>query len=152
VEGDVPVDSETLLTIDFVNLKIKSTQSFTCAHMARMCVHIFIGVIAHRGSMRVYVNLKIKSTQFFSAHMDRICVHVFIGVSARTYINIYMYISKKIRANHKQSFFVLILHPPILGKGTNLFRGPCDLKAENTNQKTRARPLRPARPTRPELD
>jgi hypothetical protein len=94
-EGDVPVDSETLLTIDFVNLKIKSTQSFTCAHMGRMCVHIFIGVIAHRGRMRVYVNLKIKSTQFFSAHMDRICVHVFIGVSARTYINIYMYISKK---------------------------------------------------------
>jgi hypothetical protein len=38
VGGDVSVDSESLLVTDFVNLKIKSTQSFGCAHRSRMCV------------------------------------------------------------------------------------------------------------------
>jgi hypothetical protein len=32
VGGDVPVDSETLLVTDFVNLKIRLTQSFRGAH------------------------------------------------------------------------------------------------------------------------
>jgi hypothetical protein len=41
--GDVSVDSETLLVIDFINLKIKSTQSFKCAHRGRMYVRVFIG-------------------------------------------------------------------------------------------------------------
>jgi hypothetical protein len=44
---DVPIDSETLLMTDFVNLKIKSTQSFGVAHMGRVCVHVFIDVSAH---------------------------------------------------------------------------------------------------------
>jgi hypothetical protein len=43
---DVPVDSETLLMTDFVNLKIKPTQSFGGAHRGRMCVRVFIGVSA----------------------------------------------------------------------------------------------------------
>jgi hypothetical protein len=47
VEGDVPVDSETLLVTDFVNLKIKPTQSFRGAHRGRICVCVFIGVSAH---------------------------------------------------------------------------------------------------------
>ncbi len=34
---DVPVDSETLLMTDFVNLKIKPTQSFEVAHKDMMC-------------------------------------------------------------------------------------------------------------------
>jgi hypothetical protein len=42
VEGDVPVDNETFLVTDFINLKIKSAQFFRCAHKNRMCVHIFI--------------------------------------------------------------------------------------------------------------
>jgi hypothetical protein len=40
--GDgVPVDSETFLVTDFMNLKIKLTQSFKCAHgdMLYVCVH-----------------------------------------------------------------------------------------------------------------
>jgi hypothetical protein len=41
---DVPVDSDTLLMIDFVNLKIKLTQSFRCAYRGRMCVHVFIRI------------------------------------------------------------------------------------------------------------
>jgi hypothetical protein len=42
-----PVDSETLLVTDFVNLKIKPTQSFGCAHRGRVCVRVFIAVSAH---------------------------------------------------------------------------------------------------------
>jgi hypothetical protein len=32
-----PIDSEVLLVIDFVNLKIKSTQSFRCALIGVRC-------------------------------------------------------------------------------------------------------------------
>jgi hypothetical protein len=41
VTDDVPVDSETLLETEFVNLKIKSSRSFRCAHRGRVyvCVH-----------------------------------------------------------------------------------------------------------------
>jgi hypothetical protein len=39
---------------DFVNLKIKSVQSFGCAHRDRMCVHIFIRVSVH-----TYINIYI---------------------------------------------------------------------------------------------
>jgi hypothetical protein len=38
VRDDVSVDSEILLMIDFVNLKIKPTQSFRGAHRDRVCV------------------------------------------------------------------------------------------------------------------
>ncbi len=46
VGGDVPVDSEILLVTDFMNLKIKSTQSFGGAHRVRVCMRVFIGVSA----------------------------------------------------------------------------------------------------------
>jgi hypothetical protein len=45
VGGGVPVDSETLLVTDFMNLKIKPTQSFACKE--RVCVRVFIGVSTH---------------------------------------------------------------------------------------------------------
>jgi hypothetical protein len=41
VEDDVPVDSESFLVIDFVNLKIKPTQSFECVYRGRVCTHIY---------------------------------------------------------------------------------------------------------------
>jgi hypothetical protein len=41
---DFSVDSETLLTIDLVNFKIKSAQFFRSVYKGKMCVHIFIGV------------------------------------------------------------------------------------------------------------
>jgi hypothetical protein len=44
VGGDVPVDSKTLLMTDFMNLKIKPTQSFEDAYRDRVCMHAFIGV------------------------------------------------------------------------------------------------------------
>jgi hypothetical protein len=50
--GDaVFIDSETLLVLlvtDFVNLKIKSVQSFKCAHKNKIYVRIFILVSAHK--------------------------------------------------------------------------------------------------------
>jgi hypothetical protein len=47
VGGDVSVNGKALLVTDFMNLKIKSAQSFGCAHRDRVCVHMFIGVSAH---------------------------------------------------------------------------------------------------------
>jgi hypothetical protein len=54
VGGDVIVDSETLSVTDFMNLKIKLTQSFGGAHRGRVCVRVFIGVSAHT-CMSIYV-------------------------------------------------------------------------------------------------
>jgi hypothetical protein len=39
VEGDVPIDNDALLVTDFMNLNIKSTQSFKSAYRSRVCVH-----------------------------------------------------------------------------------------------------------------
>jgi hypothetical protein len=47
-----PVDGETLLVTDFVNLKIKPAQSFEGAHRDRVCICVFIGV-----SARAYINI-----------------------------------------------------------------------------------------------
>jgi hypothetical protein len=52
VGGDVPVDSEVLLVTDFMNLKIKSAQSFRSAHRDRLCVRVFIEV-----SDRTYISI-----------------------------------------------------------------------------------------------
>jgi hypothetical protein len=54
VGDDVPVNSETLLIIDFVNLKIKPVQSFRVTHKDRMCIYIFIGMSAN-----TYINIYI---------------------------------------------------------------------------------------------
>jgi hypothetical protein len=37
---------------DFINFKIKSTQSFKCAHKDRMCVRVFIEINYH-----TYINI-----------------------------------------------------------------------------------------------
>jgi hypothetical protein len=54
VRDDVPVDSETLLVTDFVNLKIKPSQSSKAVHMSSMCVRVFIWVSVHT-CMNIYV-------------------------------------------------------------------------------------------------
>jgi hypothetical protein len=41
---DIFVDNEMFLVIDFINLKIKPTQSFECVHTDRICMHVFIVV------------------------------------------------------------------------------------------------------------
>jgi hypothetical protein len=43
VRCDVFIDNETLLLTDFVDLKIKSAQSFRDAYRNRVYVHVFIG-------------------------------------------------------------------------------------------------------------
>jgi hypothetical protein len=47
VGDNVPIDSETFLVINFVNLNIKLAQYFKGAYKGRVCVHIFIEVSAH---------------------------------------------------------------------------------------------------------
>jgi hypothetical protein len=47
VGDDVFVDSETLLVIDFINLKIKPTQSFKDVYKDRVYIHVFIRVSDH---------------------------------------------------------------------------------------------------------
>jgi hypothetical protein len=42
---DIPVDNMSFLVIDSMNLKIKSTQSFVCAHRDSVCVYMLIGMI-----------------------------------------------------------------------------------------------------------
>jgi hypothetical protein len=39
---DVLVDSKMLLVTDFMNLKIKSVQSFECTYRDSMYIHVFI--------------------------------------------------------------------------------------------------------------
>jgi hypothetical protein len=51
-----PINNETLLMIDFVNLKIKSTQSFKCSHKNRVYIHVFIGVNTH---IYIYIYISI---------------------------------------------------------------------------------------------
>jgi hypothetical protein len=52
VGDDVFIDIEILLVIDFMNLKIKSAQSFRSVYKDRMCVRVFIRLSAH-----TYINI-----------------------------------------------------------------------------------------------
>jgi hypothetical protein len=52
VEDDISIDSEILLVIDFVNLKM--TQSFRNAHRGMMYVRLFIKLSVH-----TYINIYI---------------------------------------------------------------------------------------------
>jgi hypothetical protein len=42
VRSNVSVDSEILLLTDFINLKIKSSQSFKVAHRNKIYIYVFI--------------------------------------------------------------------------------------------------------------
>jgi hypothetical protein len=53
VRDDVSIDSKTLLVTDFMNLKIKSVQSFKCTHRDNMYVRVFIGLIL----IYIYINI-----------------------------------------------------------------------------------------------
>jgi hypothetical protein len=41
---DIFIDNEMFLVIDFINFKIKPTQSFGCDHTDRICMRVFIVV------------------------------------------------------------------------------------------------------------
>jgi hypothetical protein len=47
VRDDVPVDSETFLMTDFVNLKIKPSQSYESAYRSKVYMRIYIGIYNH---------------------------------------------------------------------------------------------------------
>jgi hypothetical protein len=47
VGGNVPINNETFLMTDFVNLKIKPTQSFRDAHRDMMYICVFIRLSKH---------------------------------------------------------------------------------------------------------
>jgi hypothetical protein len=47
MKSDVFINSETFLVTDFMNLKIKPTQSFRCAHRDKKYVYVFIRMGAH---------------------------------------------------------------------------------------------------------
>jgi hypothetical protein len=51
---DVPIDNDMLLVIDFVNLKIKVTQSFEGAYRGKVCVHMFIWLSGYT-CMNIYI-------------------------------------------------------------------------------------------------
>jgi hypothetical protein len=55
VRADISVNSKMLLVTDFINLKIKLSQSFKDAHRDRMYIRVFIGVSDH---IYVYTVLK----------------------------------------------------------------------------------------------
>jgi hypothetical protein len=57
VGDDVLVDSDAFLVINFVNLKINSTQSFKYTHMNRIYVSVFIRISSHR-YMGIYIVLR----------------------------------------------------------------------------------------------
>jgi hypothetical protein len=47
VRGDAPVDNESFLVTDFVNIKIKPAQSFRGAYRGSVYVRVFIEISAH---------------------------------------------------------------------------------------------------------
>jgi hypothetical protein len=65
VESNIYIDSESLLMTDFVNLKIKLTQSFGCAHRDRVYVYVFIGVSTH-----MCINIYIFKLHFSEKSID----------------------------------------------------------------------------------
>jgi hypothetical protein len=62
---DVPVNSDTLLLIDFMNLKIKPAQFFRGDHRIRLCV--FIGVVTHMYISIYIYNVFISKIPLFHA-------------------------------------------------------------------------------------
>jgi hypothetical protein len=74
VGDDIPINGETILVTDFINLKIKLDQSFRGAHRDSVCVHIFIVLSAHT-YMSIYVCTvfikKTRTTIEFSSLIQR---------------------------------------------------------------------------------
>jgi hypothetical protein len=52
---DVSIDSDAFLMTDFMNLKIKPTQSFKDTHRGKVYVHIFIERLLIYISVSIYV-------------------------------------------------------------------------------------------------
>jgi hypothetical protein len=72
VGGDILIDSETLLLTDFMNLKIKPTQSFKGAHRDNMCICVFICVSGHTCINSCIYTMFLKNTFLPSLPLTRI--------------------------------------------------------------------------------
>jgi hypothetical protein len=81
VKGDVLINSETFLMIDFMNLKIKPTQSFECTHKDRVYIRVFIGVSAH---IYIYEYLCLKKTFTTHRHVNCQPLHSVLVVESLT--------------------------------------------------------------------
>jgi hypothetical protein len=69
VGDDVPVDSDAFLVTDFMDLKIKSAQSFKVTYRGRVCVRVFIEVSAHPCiSTTAQYNTHIRTSTHFYEH------------------------------------------------------------------------------------
>jgi hypothetical protein len=58
VGGDVHINNKTFFVTDFVNLKIKSTQSFKDTYINRLYVYMFMVISAH-----TYINICVSQTK-----------------------------------------------------------------------------------------
>jgi hypothetical protein len=90
VGGDVPVDSETLLVIDFVNLKIKLAQSFECAHKSRVCVCVFIGVSVHTCMNICVCTVFLKKERYIGKYPDQYAS--LLHINKRNIVHHYVYL------------------------------------------------------------
>jgi hypothetical protein len=72
VKGNVPVDNETLLMTDFMNLKIKPAQSFKVTNRDKMYIYIFIEVNACT-CINIYVSKKIPPSSKGYISSQRFC-------------------------------------------------------------------------------
>jgi hypothetical protein len=68
-----PIDSETFLVTEFVNLKIKPVQCFRGTHRSR--VHVFIEVGAHT-HMSIYVYIVFLKKKIMFAQKPFFCCNV----------------------------------------------------------------------------
>jgi hypothetical protein len=84
VGDDVPIDSETLLVTDFVNLKIKPAQSCGGAHRDRVCACVFIGVSAHT-CMSIYVCTVFLKKRFIGAVGKHFLIHILLRLFHMAY-------------------------------------------------------------------
>jgi hypothetical protein len=75
VGDDVPIDSESFLVTDFVNLKIKSAQCFEGAYRGRMCVRIFIETSNHT-YMNIYVYIVFLNKE--SMYQKNLCMNILL--------------------------------------------------------------------------
>jgi hypothetical protein len=68
VGGDIFIDSETFLMTDFINFKIKSTQSLKNDYRSKMYVYIFIKMSAHTYTSIYIYTIFLKKRKISSAH------------------------------------------------------------------------------------
>jgi hypothetical protein len=75
VGDNVPIDSESFLMTDFINLKIKSAQCFGGAYKGRMYVRIFIEMSDHT-YMNIYVYIGFLKKE--SMYQKNLCMNILL--------------------------------------------------------------------------